>query len=182
MNTPSSQQLFDVSVETSAGTFTVAQLADIQRRWMDQASQAESIPTFLASVGLDSSALAAMENLALRDYRAGQYESARRQFAHLCRLNPGEGRLIKSLAACQQALGCHAQALLGYREALMASPDDLSCLLHSAQCLLHLGRKADAARVLSALIDAPMPTPWHERARLLMGLCGEGDATAPKAA
>lgn len=176
MNAPAPHDVLESPVETSVGTFTVAQLADLQRRWMDQARRAETIPAFLASIGLDKSALAALEALALRDYQAGQFESARRQFARLCRLNPGDGRLIKALAACQQALGSYAQALLGYREALLAAPDDLSCLLHSAQCLLHLGRKSDAARVLTALIDAPTPTPWHDRARQLMGLCGDGQA------
>lgn len=188
MTTPQTFQaeLLNLTVDTGAGSFTMAQLADMQRGWMTQAAASESAEAFLASIGITAQSLAAQEALALRDYQAGQYDSARRQFARLNRLLPGKPRLLKALAACQQALGAHAPALLGYREALAADPSDRSCLLHSAQCLLHLGRQADAARVLHALLealsDAPAQDagtePLRERARLLLRLTGVAEQPA----
>jgi predicted Zn-dependent protease len=184
MTTPQTfnAELLNITVDTGAGSFTMAQLADIQRGWMAQAAASESAEDFLSSIGITAQSLAAQEALALRDYQAGQYDSARRQFARLNRLLPGKPRLLKALAACQQALGAHAQALMGYREALAADPFDRSCLLHSAQCLLHLGRQADAARVLHALLAAlerePATAALQERARLLLNLAGPAEQVA----
>jgi hypothetical protein len=54
-------------------------------------------------------------------------------------------------------------------------------LLHSAQCLLHLGRKAQAARLLKVLIETPNPHPWHAQSLQLLGLCDDGkEALADK--
>lgn len=170
-------ELLNITVDTGAGSFTMAQLADIQRGWMAQAAAAGSAEDFLASIGISAATLGAQEELALRDYQAGQYESARRQFARLNRLLPGKPRLLKALAACQQALGTYAQALMGYREAFAADPTDRTCLLHSAQCLLHLGQQADAARVLNALLaslgQVTGTESMQERAQLLLRLTGD---------
>ena len=82
-------------------------------------------------------------------YQKAHYRQALPLFTRLAALNRLERRYVLGLAATQQMLGDHAQALTSYLTALALQPMDPWPMLRCAECLWAQGRSVEAIEALA---------------------------------
>ncbi len=104
--------------------------------------------------------------LALAAMRLGEKAEARQALEAAIEVEPANSFALRSLGSLLVIAGAYAAAVVRFRQALKAAPDDLIATFNLAQALLELDpdeHRDEADRLLLRVIEAQ---PYGELARL----------------
>jgi type III secretion system low calcium response chaperone LcrH/SycD len=138
--------------------------------------------TLAGLYGLGRDELGALYAYGHLHYGQARYGEALKAFARLVTLRHGEPRYLNALAATQQKLGRHAQAVHYYGLSQLLDASDPAPTYHTAVSLVALGHTADAADALRIVLRQCAGRPARQalaaRAQALLGLLPAPAATA----
>jgi predicted TPR repeat methyltransferase len=110
---------------------------------------------------------------------AGDLAGTRRNLESALALRPGDMSIVRALARCLTRLKLHDEAVVQWRAALAADPDDLLALQWLASSLIELGQRQEALAVLGRVQALAPESPGLEFHLALAR--GETPAHAPNA-
>lgn len=110
--------------------------------------------TYAATINFDEKKAEGLYSLGHAQYLQGHFSEAMKFFGFIMALDPLNYRAMKAMAACMQMTRKYGQALLLLGILLVAEEDNKETSLQIINCLFHLGRYAEALKVIDAIEPA----------------------------